>query len=118
MGLGSAAELVKVRLTKQLRSRAVLADAPALVSYGILINVSDSSLAEAMIADLHEPVSQLIGRQKLDELLLHRSITTGKVNGTGFAQHSQSVLRRKKFLCLFILLNQEFKGPWSLRHIL
>ncbi len=64
MSLGSAAQAPKVRLAQKLSRRAILADASALVGYGILLNVSDSSLAEAMIADLHEPVSQLIGRLK------------------------------------------------------
>ncbi len=46
------------------------------------------------------------------------AVATGKINGTGFAQHSQSVLRRKKFLGLITLFHQEFEDPRSLGHIL
>ena len=94
MSLGSSAQPPKVRLAKQFRSSAVLADASTLVGNGVLLDVSDPLLAEAVVADLYKPVSQLVGLQKLNELLFLYAVASGKINGRRFAQHSQSVLGR------------------------
>src|SRR5512139_621968 len=118
MGLAGPAQTPKVRLAQELRSRTVLADAPALVNYGLLIHVSHPALAEAVIADLHKTVCKLIGFKELYELLLHYLVAAGQINGSGLAQHAHGILGRKKLLSFLSFLHQKFKSPRTLGHIL
>ena len=102
----------------KLSRRAVLADAPAFVGYGIEIDIGHPPLSQAVIADLHKAVLELIGLQKLNEPLLQLPVSPDQIDRLGPAQHPHSVFRWQEPLRLAFLLDQKFKRPGALRHLL